>query len=115
MEIGKQLARNFPSQNTTEFMQYLGNPAPQSIYLYSISESDVINTIRSMKNTSSAGHDEFSSKFIKLSLPLLVPALEKIFNLSLSSGVYPDELKIAKVIPIFKKGSPTSINNYRPI
>ena len=114
-EIGKQLARNFPSQNTTEFMQYLGNPAPQSIYLYSISESDIINTIRSMKNTSSAGHDEFSSKFIKLSLPILVPALEKIFNLALNSGVYPDELKIAKVIPIFKKGSPNSINNYRPI
>merc|ERR1712105_380694 len=68
-----------------------------------------------MKNTSSAGHDEFSSKFIKLSLPLLVPALGKIFNLALSSGVYPDELKIAKVIPIFRKGSPTSINNYRPI
>ena len=45
----------------------------------------------------------------------IAPALEKIFNLSIISGVYPDILKIAKVIPVFKKGSPTSINNYRPI
>ena len=52
---------------------------------------------------------------MKLSLPILAPALVKIFNLSLSSGVYPDKLKIAKVIPIFKKGTKTSVNNYRPI
>ena len=50
-----------------------------------------------------------------MSASILVPALEKIFNLALTTGVYPDNLKIAKVIPIFKKGSPTSVNNYRPI
>ena len=50
-----------------------------------------------------------------MSASILVPALEKIFNLALTTGVYPDNLKIAKVIPIYKKGSPTSVNNYRPI
>ncbi|CAL4087967.1 unnamed protein product, partial [Meganyctiphanes norvegica] len=50
-----------------------------------------------------------------MSASILFPALEKIFNLALTTGVYPDNLKIAKVIPIFKKGSPTSVNNYRPI
>ena len=39
----------------------------------------------------------------------------RIFNLAISTGVYPTNLKIAKVIPIFKKGDPTSVNNYRPI
>ena len=38
-----------------------------------------------------------------------------MFNLSISSGIYPSKLKIAKVIPIFKKGDSKSINNYRPI
>ena len=33
----------------------------------------------------------------------------------MKSGIYPDALKVAKVIPIFKKGAPTSVNNYRPI
>ena len=36
-------------------------------------------------------------------------------NLSISSGIYPSNLKIAKVIPIFKNGDSKSINNYRPI
>merc|ERR1711954_372892 len=42
-------------------------------------------------------------------------ALVKIFNLSINTGIYPNSLKIAKVIPIFKSGSKNSVNNYRPI
>ena len=30
-------------------------------------------------------------------------------------GIFPEKLKVAKVIPLFKKGVPTIINNYRPI
>ena len=45
----------------------------------------------------------------------IAPALTKIFNLAINTGIYPDNLKIAKVIPIFKKGDQTSVNNYRPI
>ena len=38
--------------------------------------------------------------------------LKEIFNLSINTGIYPNSLKISKVIPIFKKGDPTSVNNY---
>ena len=38
-----------------------------------------------------------------------------IFNLSLNTGIFPDRMKVAKVIPIFKKGKKSSISNYRPI
>ena len=38
-----------------------------------------------------------------------------MFNLSLSQGVFPDELKIAKVLPLFKSGDQTIFTNYRPI
>jgi hypothetical protein len=41
--------------------------------------------------------------------------LVHIFNASLSSGIFPDRLKLAKVIPLYKKGDVHDIKNYRPI
>ena len=41
--------------------------------------------------------------------------LVHIFNLSLSCGVFPDHMKIAKIVPIFKNGQKTEFTNYRPI
>ena len=38
-----------------------------------------------------------------------------LFNLSFSSGIFPDKLKIAKILPVFKKGSKLECSNYRPI
>ena len=114
-EVGEQLADKFDNVNISEHKKFLKDPAPQSIFLHNTNVTEIINTVRNLKNSNSTGHDEISTKFIKLSLPILAPALVKIFNLSLSSGIYPDRLKIAKVIPIFKKGSHTSLNNYRPI
>jgi len=114
-EIGERLASNFSNQNNNDYKQYLHEPASQSIFLFNTNVTEIINTVRNLKNNNSTGHDGISLKFMKLTLPILAPALVKIFNLSLSSGVYPDKLKIAKVIPIFKKGTKTSVNNYRPI
>ena len=39
----------------------------------------------------------------------------RVFNLSLSAGIFPDKLKIAKVSPIFKNGEKDLLTNYRPI
>ena len=38
-----------------------------------------------------------------------------ILNCCLSNGIFPSKLKLAKVIPVFKKGAPDQLNNYRPI
>jgi hypothetical protein len=57
----------------------------------------------------------FSTHLLKkISLSLLKP-LKHIFTRSIATGVVPSKLKIAKVIPIFKSGDATDINNYRPI
>ena len=93
----------------------MNNPAQQSIYLYKITQKEILDQIKNLKESNSTGYDQISSKFIKLSKSILVPALEYIFNLVISEGEYPDSLKIAKVIPIFKSGDPNKTNNYRPI
>ena len=56
-----------------------------------------------------------STYFIKQTLPAFIAPLHHIFNLSLNNGIVPAQLKIAKVIPIFKAGNKSSMNNYRPI
>jgi hypothetical protein len=54
-------------------------------------------------------------KVFKLVYHSILHILTYLINLSLETGHVPDDLKIAKVIPIFKKGIKTSIKNYRPI
>ena len=114
-EVGAKLATNFANHSNNDHKKYLNPPTLHSILLYKINENEIKDTIKSLKNSNSSGHDYFSTRFIKLSAPILIPALVRIFNLAISTGVYPTNLKIAKVIPIFKKGDPTSVNNYRPI
>ena len=50
----------------------------------------------------------------KVICPIVKP-LAHIFNLSFTSGIFPEDMKIAKVIPRFKNGSKTDLTNYRPI
>ena len=114
-QIGQNFASKFEGNSDTDFKEFLGPSADQSIYLYKIDVNEINTAINQLKNSNSCGPDDISSAFIKISSPILVPALYHIFNLSISKGIYPHNLKIAKVIPIHKKGSVTSLNNYRPI
>ena len=52
---------------------------------------------------------------IKIAANEISGPLSEICNLSFTQGIFPDKNKIAKVIPIFKKGSTKDTNNYRPI
>ena len=63
----------------------------------------------------STGSDCISAKFLKLTADIIAPILTRLFNDSLSSGIYPTIFKSAKVIPIHKKGSKSDKSNYRPI
>ena len=52
---------------------------------------------------------------IKNVIPYIVVPLKHIFNLSLMNGVFPDSMKIARVIPLFKSGNTKEFSNYRHI
>ena len=71
--------------------------------------------INQLAPKSSSGHDDVSTLLLKNISSVIVPSLTVIINQSLCSGIFPDRLKLAKVIPLFKKGDPHILDNYRPI
>ena len=62
------------------------------------------------------GHDSIVTKIIHYTYPdIFAENSSKIFNNAILQGVYPDAMKIAKVIALFKEGIKNNPNNYRPI
>ena len=68
-----------------------------------------------MKSKTSSGHDSISTKLIKQSINNIIEPVTNIINKSLSTGIIPNQQKIAKVIPIHKQSDKKLLNNYRPI
>ena len=78
-------------------------------------EQLIIKIIDKFNPNKSAGHDNIGNFVIKKVGSEIVKPLTRIFNLSLSTGVVPDKLKVVKVIPIFKKADASVFSNYRPV
>ena len=86
-----------------------------SLYFRPTSVHEISNFVSILKSSKSCGSDDISPKVIKKCIQCIVDPLCDIFNKSLSQGIVPDKLKIAKVVPVFKKNDRKSIENYRPI
>ena len=69
----------------------------------------------SLKPSKSSGSDDISPRIIKECIHIFIDPLCKIMNMSLSQGVVPDKLKVAKVVPVYKKSDRKNVINYRPI
>ena len=68
-----------------------------------------------MKNNTSSGIDDIDIKVVKYVIPVICKPLSIIFNKSLCSGTFTTKMKIARAIPIHKRGKQNNVNNYRPI
>jgi hypothetical protein len=69
--------------------------------------------LKALKTCKATGLDQIPAKILKLSADIV--ALTFIFNLSLTTGIYGDEWKQARVTPIYKSGDKRLCENYRPI
>ena len=69
----------------------------------------------SLKINKSTGYDDISFNVVKNCFGVLHKPLLHIFNLFLQTGIFPDELKIARVTPLFKGGENYELGNYMPI
>ena len=85
-----------------------------SITISYVNESEIISVIKSL-NKSSAGYDGIPASIAMQLINSYVKPLSYLINKSISDGIFPTQIKLAKVIPIFKSGPSTEISNYRPI
>ena len=87
----------------------------ENFKLDSITEGCLFNILKNAEVTKALGIDQISGKFLKDGAQILAKPISELCNLSMALGSFPDACKIAKVKPLFKKGSKTDPSNYRPI
>jgi len=85
-----------------------------SIFLEPPTEDEVLKILSSFKN-SSPGYDDINIKVLKAVKDVIISPLTHICKILLDTGIFPDQCKIAKVVPIFKKGEANKVCNYRPV
>ena len=90
------------------------NNVKNSFFCCPVTTNDVLAIVNKLSNTSSSGVDEIPNFLIK-SAKCLAEPLAHLINLSFSEGIFPDALKIAKVIPLPKAKSATQCSDFRPI
>ena len=115
VSIGEQNNVNVERHTESHFRDYLTDKVDAQFAFRSIRNSDTVRMIKNIKLSNTKGHDGISSDLLKLIGNAISKSITLIINQSLTTGIFPDRLKIAKVIPIFKKDSKKLIKNYRPI
>jgi hypothetical protein len=113
-KIGKTTSENVP-KTYKKVNDYLKIPQINSIFLETIEPDQVLEITNKLKPKLSTGHDEISSKLLQESIEYIKYPLTHIINRSIITGIVPNQLKIAKVIPVHKSANPTELKNYRPI
>ena len=113
-EVGTNLEKEIPV-SCSGAVDYLGNPnyAPLNEEL-STTPYEIAKIIKSL-NPVGGGIDKISTKIILYTYEKCLPHLTFFFDLCLRTAVFPDHLKIALVVPIYKTGEKDKFNNYRPI
>ena len=84
-------------------------------FLGPVAPSDVSDSAKKLKSKLSSGHDNISTKLMKDTLDYIIEPITHIINQSLCTGIVPTDMKIAKVVPIYKSSDSTILKNYRPV
>ena len=111
VNFGATLANSIPDY-TNLTSTFLCNRSSKSIFLKDTDPEEILQIISSLNPKKAVGYDGISSKILQTLGYVISPMLSNIFNKLMQLGIFPDKLKIAKVIPLHKGGKTDVINNY---
>jgi len=103
---GKPQLRSKSSINTKQcydFHKYLNKPCLSSVYLQPTTPQGIKSIINALKQNKASGHDDILPYFLKTSAHIISLPISIILNYSLTFGIFRNKLKIAKVVPVYKR------------
>ena len=114
VNVGRNTGKSIPtsSKNPTT---YLKNRIPLDFIIAHTTEDEILKIILSLDESKSTGPSSIPVRLLKTAAPYIILPLCKLINISFHTGVFPDSIKVAKVVPTFKSGYSQDINNYRQI
>lgn len=113
--IGPELAKSIQNPSKTSHKSFLTSHFTNSIVLSPTTEKEIKEIVSNLQAGKAAGYDNIPVDMIKQTIEYISKPLTHIINLSIAHSIVPDELKIARVIPLYKAGDPTDFTNYRPV
>ena len=94
------------------FLDFMNTSCVSSICLYDCTSDEIQQIINELENGKAS---DIPIKLVKRSSDVLSPILSQYYNILMQKGIFPEELKVGKITPIYKKGNEEKLENYRPI
>uniref|UniRef100_A0A669C5X4 Reverse transcriptase domain-containing protein n=1 Tax=Oreochromis niloticus TaxID=8128 RepID=A0A669C5X4_ORENI len=115
VNVGFNLAKEIPeSRNNNDLNKHITQNV-SSMFIGAVTHREIINIVKTFKNKKSTDCFGIDMKLVKSIIEYIVQPFAYICNLSFRTGVFPSQMKTAKVIPIHKNGERCQFTNYRPI
>ena len=113
VSIGPDLSSGIVDSDESA-LDYMGDRADRSFFMLPSDPGEVSRVISSLPKK---GSDLYSipTFVMKYAIEEISPTICELFNLSISTGIFPGCLKLARVFPVYKSGERSSVSNYRPI
>lgn len=112
--VGTKIVENLSGSNV-HYKTYLKKKNHKCMYFRPITATEILDIVNAFDSNKSPGSDDIHPNVFKKSVVFILKPLCNIFNSSLEKGIFPQSLKRAKIIPVYKKGEHNKLNNYRPI
>ena len=114
--IGEKYANKHKSthQESNTLVQQISHNN-KSLFLEPCTPNEIKNIIRDLPYKTSSGFDNISNVLLKKLSTSIENPLSIIFNKSLIEGKFPEEMKKADIIPLYKSKDEHECTNYRPI
>ena len=113
VNTGSNLVKNIPD-TSVDPNSYISMNISKSMFLIPPDVNEV-ETIIMLLSNAAPGYDDIPASVLKSCSHVFIEPLVHILDLSFSQGVFPMELKIAKVVPLHKSEDKMLLNNYRPV